>query len=157
MFFNIDVLKNLVNFTKKTRKCSVVVSHNVRLFLVLIRNLQNYTIPRLIEACYQCTSMEKLITETCWIWINLLLYLPFFTANKELKQLSRAIIRDKPMLCIQKRTIRKSLKPVLYYNSSSVTHRLILSGDIETNPGPANPNKPANQTKLTSYHRLPVN
>ena len=39
---------------------------------------------------------------------------------------------------MQKRTIRKSSKLVPYYNNSSATHRLILSGDTETNPGPAN-------------------
>ena len=40
---------------------------------------------------------------------------------------------------MQKRTIRKSSKSALYYNSGSDTHRLILSGNIETNPGPMNP------------------
>ena len=49
---------------------------------------------------------------------------------------------------MQKRTIRKSSKPVLYYNNSSATYRLILSMDIETNPGPANRDK--QQTKPKS-------
>ena len=40
---------------------------------------------------------------------------------------------------MQKRPIRKSSKSALYYNSSSATHRLMLSGNIETNPGPMNP------------------
>ena len=39
---------------------------------------------------------------------------------------------------MQKKTITKSLKPVFYYNNSSATHRLILSGDIKTNSGLAN-------------------
>ena len=60
-----------------------------------------------------------------------------FTQRTEVEQQSRAIIREKPTLCMQKRNIRKQSKPVLYYNRSA-THRLILSGDIETNPGPAN-------------------
>ena len=94
--------------------------------------------------------MGKPITKVCWI--ILLLYLLFFNANTELKQLSRAIIREKPTPCMQKRTIRKSSKPVLYYNNSSATHRLILSGDTETNPGPAN--RDNQQTKPKS-DRLP--
>ena len=80
--------------------------------------------------------MGKLITKTCWI--ILLLYLLLFNGKTEVELQSGAIIREKPTPCIQKRTIRKSSKPVLYYNNSSATHRLILSGDIETNPGPAN-------------------
>ena len=99
-------------------------------------NLQNYTISRLLQDCYLCTSMGKLITKACWI--ILLLYLLFFNANAEVEQQSRAIIREKPTPCMQKRTIKKSSKPVLYYNNSSATHRLILSGDIETNPWPTN-------------------
>lgn len=63
----------------------------------------------------------------------------FFTANKELKQPSGVIIREKPTLCTQKKTIRKSSKPVLYYSNKSATHRLILSEDIEKNRGPVNP------------------
>ena len=55
---------------------------------------------------------------------------------------------------MQKRTIRKSSKPVIYYNKSSATHRLILSGDIETNPGPANcdnhPTKPKSDRQRSS-------
>ena len=39
---------------------------------------------------------------------------------------------------MQKKTIRKASKPVLSYNNSSATHRLILSGVTETNPGPVN-------------------
>ena len=92
-------------------------------FLTSIRNLPNYTISSLLEACYLCTSMGKLIMKTCWI--NLLLYLLFFTANKTVKQPSRAINRDKLTLSIQINTIRKSSKPILYYNSSA-THRLIM-------------------------------
>ena len=76
-----------------------------------MRNLQNYTISRQLEACYLCTSMGKLITKTCWI--ILLLYLLFFIVNKELKQPSRAIIREKTMLCMQERAIRKSSKSVI--------------------------------------------
>ena len=52
---------------------------------------------------------------------------------------------------MQKRTISKSSKPALYYNNSSATHKLILSGDIETNPRLANRDK---QTKRKS-DRLP--
>ena len=62
-----------------------------------------------------------------------------FTANKELKQPFSAIIRETPTLYILKRTIRKSSKSALCYNNSSTTHRLILSGNIETYPGPVNP------------------
>ena len=102
-------------------------SRNGRLFLFFfltsIRNLPNYTISSLLEACYLCTGMGKLIMKTCWI--NPLLYLLFFTANKTVKQPSRAIIRDKLTLSIQINTIRKSSKPILYYNSSA-THRLIM-------------------------------
>ena len=128
---------------------TVVVSRNGRFFLTSIGNLQNYTISRLLEDCYLCTSMRKLITKA-W-WIILLLYLLFFNANNAkitLKQQSRAIIREKRTTCTQKRTIRKSLKPVLYYNNSSATH--ILSGDIETNPGPTNSYN--QQTKPRSDH-----
>ena len=75
-----------------------------------------------------------------------------FNANTELKQQSRAIIREKSAPCMQKGTIRKSSKPVLYYNNSSATHRLILSGDIKINPGPAN--RDNQRTKPTS-DRLP--
>ena len=57
----------------------------------------------------------------------------------ELKQPSRAITREKSTLCTQKRTIRELSKPVLYYNNSFATYRLILSGDIEKNSGPVNP------------------
>ena len=53
---------------------------------------------------------------------------------------------------MQKRTISKSSKPALYYNNSSATHKLILSGDIETNPRLANRDK--QQTKRKS-DRLP--
>ena len=35
--------------------------------------------------------------------------------------------------------VRRSPKPVPYYHNSSATMRLLLSGDIETNPGPVNP------------------
>ena len=79
--------------------------------------------------------MRKRIMKACWI--VLLLYLQFFNANREVEQQSRAIIREKPTPCMQKRTIIKSSKPVHYYNCSSATHRLILSGDTETNPVPA--------------------
>ena len=72
----------------------------------------------------------------------------FLTADKELKQPSRAIIREKPTLCMQKKTIRKSSKPVFYYNKSSATHRLILSVDTETNPGQVYPDN--QQTKPKS-------
>ena len=54
---------------------------------------------------------------------------------------------------MQKRTIRKPLKPVLYYSSSSATHRLILSGNIGTNPGPANCD---NQQTKPKFDRLPL-
>ena len=111
-----------------------------------IGNLQNYTISRLLEDCYLCTSMGKLIRKACWI--ILLLYLLFFNASTEVEPRSRAIIREKPTPCMQKRTIRKSSKPVLYYNNSSATYRLILSMDIETNPGLANRDK--QQTKPKS-------
>ena len=94
--------------------------------------------------------MGKLITKACWI--ILVLYLLFFNANAELKQQSKVVITEKPTPCMQKRTIRKSSKPVLYYNSSSSAHGLIMLGDIETNPGPANRDK--YQTKLKS-DRLP--
>ena len=104
--------------------------------LTSMGNLQNYTISRLLEDFYLCTSIEKLITKARWI--IQLLYLLFFNANTEEEQQSRAIIREKPTPCMQKRTIRKSSKPVLYYSNSSATHRLILSGDIETYHGPAN-------------------
>ena len=116
-------------------------------------NLQNYTISRLLQDCYLCTSMGKLITKACWI--ILLLYLLFFNANAEVEQQSRAIIREKPTPCMQKRTIKKSSKPVLYYNNSSATHRLILFGDIETNRGPANcdnhQTKPKSDRLRSSY------
>ena len=115
---------------------SVVVSRNGGFCLTSNGNLQNHTISRLLEECYLYTSMRKLITKICWI--ILLLYLLFFNANTELKQQSRAIIREKPTSCMQKKTITKSLKPVFYYNNSSATHRLILSGDIKTNSGLAN-------------------
>ena len=35
--------------------------------------------------------------------------------------------------------VRRSSKPVPYYHYSSATMRLLLSGDIESNPGPVNP------------------
>ena len=35
--------------------------------------------------------------------------------------------------------VRRSPKPVPYYHNSSATMRLLLSGDIETNPGQVNP------------------
>ena len=73
-----------------------------------------------------------------------------FNANTKVEQQSRAIIRKKPTPCMQKRTIRKSSKLVPYYNNSSARHRLILSGDIETNPGPAN--RDNQQTKPKSDH-----
>ena len=82
-----------------------------------------------------CTSMRKFITKVCQI--ILLIYLLFLDAKTEVEQQSRAIIREKPTPCMQKRTIIKSSKPVHYYNCSSATHRLILSGDTETNPVPA--------------------
>ena len=74
-------------------------------------------------------------------WKILVLYLLFFNANAELKQESRVIITEKPTLCMQKRTIRKSSKLVLYYNSSSDTQTLILSGATEANLGPAYKNR----------------
>ena len=114
-------------------------------FLTSIGNLQNCTISRLLEDCYLRTSMGKLITKACWI--ILLRYL-LFNAKAEVEQQSRAIVREKPTPCMQKRTIRKSSKPVLYYNNSSATYRLILSMDIETNPGLANRDK--QQTKPKS-------
>ena len=87
-------------------------------FLTSIGNLQNYTISRLSEACYLCTSMGKLMTKACWI--ILLLYLLFFNATRELKQQSStAIIRENPTLRMQMKTIRKLSKPILYYNNSS--------------------------------------
>ena len=98
--------------------------------------------------------MRKRIMKACWI--VLLLYLQFFNANREVEQQSRAIIREKPTPCMQKRTIRKSSKPVLYYNNSSATHRLILLGDIETNRGPANCDNHQTKPNLTAYDRLTV-
>ena len=79
--------------------------------------------------------MRKFITKVCQI--ILLIYLLFLDAKTEVEQQSRAIIREKPTPCMQKRTIIKSSKPVHYYNCNSATHRLILSGDTETNPVPA--------------------
>ena len=126
---------------KKRHKKTIMIvqcsSFNQRTpFLTSIGNRQNYTISRLLEDYYLCTNMGKLITEACWI--ILLLYLLLCNANTQLKQQSRAIIWEKQTPVIQKRTIRKLSKLGLYYNNSSATHRLILSGDIETNPGPAN-------------------
>ena len=109
------------------------------------------TISRLLDDFHLCTSMGKLITKACWI--ILLLYLLFFNTNTKLEQQSRAITREKPTPGTQKRTIRKSSKPILYYNNSSATHRLILSGHIETNPGPAN--RDTQHTKPKS-DRLPL-
>ena len=80
--------------------------------------------------------MGKLITKACWI--ILLLYLQLFNTNAEVERQFRAIIIEKPTPCMQRRTIRKSLKPVLCCKNSSAAHRLILSGDDETNPGLAN-------------------
>ena len=60
--------------------------------------------------------MGKIITKTCWI--ILLLYLLFFNANTEVEQQSRAIIREKATPFMQRGTIRKSSKLVLYYNNS---------------------------------------
>ena len=112
------------------------------------------TISKLLEDCYLCTSMGKLITKACWI---ILLYIYYFSnRNTELEQQSRAITREKPTPGMQKRTIRKLSKPFLYYNNSSATYRLILSGHIETNPGlPIVITSKTNQI-LTAYHCLPV-
>ena len=108
------------------------------------------TISKLLEDCYLCTSMGKLITKACWI---ILLYIYYFSnRNTELEQQSRAITREKPTPGMQKRTIRKLSKPFLYYNNSSATYRLILSGHIETNPGPAN--RDNQQTKPDSDRLL---
>ena len=100
-----------------------------------IGNLQNYTISRLLEACFLCISMRERIANA--YWIILVLYLLFFNANTELKQQSRVIITEKPTLYMKKRTIRKSSKLGLYYNRSASTQTLILSGATETNLGPA--------------------
>ena len=143
-------LKNLMGTISKS------VSKDVsEAFLTSIGNLQNYTISTLLEDCYLCTSLGKVISKTCWI--IQLLYLLFFNADMEVEQQSRAIIREKATPFMHRRTIRKSSKSVLYYNNSSATRRLILSGDIETNPGPVShviTSKP-NQN-LATYDRLPV-
>ena len=47
---------------------------------------------------------------------------------------------------------QKIIKTRLYNNNSSATHRLILSGDIETNPGPVTPD---NQQTKPKSDRLP--
>ena len=83
---------------------------------------------------------------------NSALYLLFFNRNTELEQQSRAITREKPTPGMQKRTIRKLSKPFLYYNNGSATYRLILSGHIEANPGPAN--RDNQQTKPDSDRLL---
>ena len=87
---------------------------------------------------------------------NSALYLLFFNRNTELEQQSRAITREKPTPGMQKRTIRKLSKPFLYYNNSSATYRLILSGHIETNPGPPIVITSKTNQILTAYHCLPV-
>ena len=118
-------------------------------FLTSIRSLQNYTISRLLQACYLCTSIRKLITKTCWI--NLVLYLLFFTATKELKQPSRVIIRQRSKLCMQKRTIKKSTTTFLlhtdWYCQGALKQTLEWWILITRKP---------NQN-LTAYNRLPVN
>ena len=49
--------------------------------------------------------------------------------------------------------LRRSSKPVPYYHNSSATIRLLLFGDIESNPGPVNPipsNRNRKQNKFFS-------
>ena len=87
---------------------------------------------------------------------NSALYLLFFNRNTELEQQFRAITREKPTPGMQKRTIRKLSKPFLYYNNSSAKYRLILSGNIETNPGLPNVITSKTNQILTAYHCLPV-
>ena len=119
------------------------------IFLTSVRNLQNYTISRLLETCYLCTSMGKLITKICWI--NLFLYFLFFTANKELKLNSHLEPSLEENQCYYaEANHQKIIKTVLYYNNNTATQRLILSTDNETNPGPVNPDK--QQTKPKSDH-----
>ena len=43
--------------------------------------------------------------------------------------------------------VRRSSKPVRYYHTSSATMRPLLSGDIESNPGPVNPTKSNSKRK----------
>ena len=97
----------------------------------------------LIVHKHEKTNYESLLDNSAPIFT-------IFNANVELKQESRAIIREKTTLCMQKRTIKKWSKPILCYSSSYTTHRLILSRDIETNPGLANCDN--QQTKPKSDH-----
>ena len=97
-----------------------MVSHNRSLFFASIRNLQNYTISRLLEAYYSSTSMGKVITKTSWV--ILFLYLLFLTANKELKQSSRALIREKPTLCMLKRSI-KNHENLFFITTAALLHK----------------------------------
>ena len=47
--------------------------------------------------------------------------------------------------------VRRSSKPVPYYHNSSATMRLLLSGDIESNPGPVNLTESKRNRKQNKY------
>ena len=104
----------------------------------------------LIVHKHEKTNYESLLDNSAPIFT-------IFNANVELKQESRAIIREKTTLCMQKRTIKKSSKPILCYSNSYTTHRLILSRDIETNPGWRIVITNKLNQNLTIFHCLPVN
>ena len=67
--------------------------------------------------------------------MNILFCLTLWTniSHSITPSISRILEKSSPYI-----NARKSSKPVPYYHNSSTTMRLLLSGDIESNPGPIN-------------------
>ena len=68
--------------------------------------------------------------------MNILFCLTLWTniSHTRATSILRILERSSPYI-----TVRRSLKPAPYYHNSSATMWLLLSGDIESNPGPVNP------------------
>ena len=126
-------------------------------FLTSIGNLQNYTISRLLPACYLCTSMGTLIAKACWI--ILLLYLLFFNANTELKQQSRgwlSLEKNQRHLC--RRELSENHQNPFSITTTDVLHTdLCCQGILKQNLDRRIVITRTPNQNLTTYHRLPVN
>ena len=60
----------------------------MQIFLTHVRNLQSYTISRLLESCYFCTSMGKLITLGVGLYIK---YLIEYKVRQDLDKIDESI------------------------------------------------------------------
>ena len=93
------------------------------------------------QSCFRSTTRRRHFSsanmiKTCGMNILFCLMLWTNISHSITTSIPRIVKKSSPHI-----NVRRSSKPVPYYHTSSATLRPLLSGDIESNPGPVNPTK----------------